>query len=154
MRHYIAATLLVECVALFIAAVILLRKAKKERLVRKFLCKYSRRYRLHQICMAVGIMPYDWQRKFALGETDVLDVPPGRATGKTMAVMLRLLMAEPDLPGAHPAARVYFAFDPDWRPHDTWCARWYYAEYRRLWKRCCDAEIYPFYINHFQGRMP
>ena len=53
-----------------------------------------RRFRLWRICRAIGITPYKWQADFALGILDYPNYPKGRATGKTMAVMLRLLMQE------------------------------------------------------------
>lgn len=63
-----------------------------------FMHKHFKRYRLRKICKALGIVPYPWQRDFALGKTDTLNAPEGRATGKTMAVMLRLLMVYPGKP--------------------------------------------------------
>lgn len=122
--------------------------------LRACLCKVSPQYRLRLICRAIGIKPYGWQREFALGKTNVLNAPPGRATGKTTAIMLRLLMAEPGAFDVRPSASRYFALDPDWLPNEPQRCRWYYREYRYLWRRCFDAEIYPFYINHIQRRMP
>lgn len=126
--------------------------------LRAFLCKVSPQYRLRMICRAIGIKPYDWQRKFALCKAGHLDSPPGRATGKTMAVMLRLLLAESEPHECCPLASRYFSLDPDWIPSDRRRCKWYYGEYLRLWHICFDAKVYPFYLhsryNPFRGRMP
>lgn len=126
--------------------------------LKAILIKISRRYKLYLICKAIDIKPYTWQRKFALGKTNHLGSPPGRATGKTMAVMLRLLLAEPEPHQRRPQASRYFALDPDWIPSDHRRCNWYYGEYLRLWRRCREAEVYPFYLysqyNPFRGRMP
>ncbi len=52
----------------------------------------ARRRSLRRICRQLHIKPYYWKKKFALGRRGHLCAPPGRATGKTMAVMLRLLV--------------------------------------------------------------
>lgn len=126
--------------------------------LKAFLRKISLRYRLHRICKAIGIKPYGWQRRFALGKTNVLDAPSGRATGKTMAVMLRLLLAEPEHYQPRVPASMFFESDPDWRPSDRLRCNWYYGEYLRLWRICYDAEIYPFYLysryNPYKRRTP
>lgn len=113
----------------------------------KVCCAVSRRFRFRQICKAVGIKPYKWQRDFALKLCPYIGGPEGRATGKTTAVMLRLLLDEPASVTARPLAYMYFEEDPDWRPADNARVRWYYSEYIRLWRRCYDARIYPFYIS-------
>lgn len=126
--------------------------------LKAFLCKVSRRYKLRRICKAIGIKPYGWQRKFALGETAQLNAPPGRAVDKTMAVMLRLLLLEPEPHEPRPLASWVFSLDPDWTPSDHRRCNWYYGEYLRLWHICYDAEIYPFYLysryNPYKRRMP
>lgn len=58
------------------------------------------RLRFWRICKLLGIKPYPWQKAFALGKIDSLDAPPGRQTGKTMAVMLKLLLFSYNFPPA------------------------------------------------------
>ena len=91
------------------------------------------RYRLWRICKATGIKPYKWQKEFALAPVVHLLPNDGRGTGKTTAVMLRLLMQPP---------RTKFLLettlwaDPDYLPHRL---KWYREEYRHL-RALCDAK--------------
>lgn len=109
-----------------------------EKRIDRWLCKHSRKYKLHRICKALGITPYPWQRDFALGKTDILDYPPGRATGKTMAVMLRILMTDP----RKPAPWWIFNADPDYIPIKPYRMRWYVNEYRSLSMKCLKDGIF------------
>ena len=106
--------------------------------LRAFLCKISPRYKLYQICKAIGIKPYPWQREFALYGRCSTPFPYGRCNGKTMAVMLRLLMANP---GGLFEARSALVCDPDWRPGDSFRVSWYHREYARLCRVCSERGI-------------
>lgn len=91
------------------------------------------RYRLWRICKAIGIKPYKWQREYALAPVVHLIPDNGRGTGKTTAVMLRLLM--------HPPRTKYILettlwADPDYKPNRK---RLYREEYDRL-RAICDAK--------------
>lgn len=111
-----------------------------------FMHKHFKRYRLRKICKALDITPYPWQRDFALGKTDTLNAPEGRQTGKTTAVMLRLLMAYPGEP-----VNVLHTLraDPDFRTANIHQRYWYYGEYHRRANTCDRARI-PVY--HFDFR--
>ena len=53
------------------------------------------RYRLYRICKALGIRPYKWQWRYAItGDKKIipLAVLEKRKSGKTTAIMLRLLL--------------------------------------------------------------
>lgn len=100
-------------------------------------CKHSRKYKLKRICKVLGITPYPWQRDFALGKTDVLG-GPSRATGKTMAVMLRVALSDP----RKPAPWGIFNADPDYIPINAYRMRWYVRRYRELSMRCMKAGIF------------
>ena len=110
------------------------------------LCHWFPRYKLWRICQAIGIKPYTWQKEFALHER--VQFPSGRCTGKTMAVMLRLLMLKP-----YDTTSVYSVLccDPDWRGSDMKRRRWYEGEYRRRAAECFQAGI-PVNINVFRQR--
>lgn len=105
------------------------------------LCRISPRWHLRAICLAVGIVPYVWQRSFALGRLDSLPGKHLRGNGKTTAAMLRLLM----LPQGADRSTVLRVLecDPDWpqgvgsRSVRTWYAR----RYRELWLRCVYAHV-------------
>lgn len=98
-----------------------------------------RRWRFWRICHAVGIKPYPWQRDFELGLIGCDAFPKGRATGKTMAVMLRILMLPPN--ASQVAVRTILARDPDWDPRDPRRCRWYAYEYMRLRVMCAEQGI-------------
>lgn len=61
--------------------------------VKKILCRLFPRYKLRCILKALKLEARPWQIEFALGRSNAM--PEGRATGKTVAVMLRALMAKP-----------------------------------------------------------
>lgn len=98
-----------------------------------------RRRRLRRICDALDIRPYRWQRDFALGLIGCDAFPKGRSTGKTTAVMLRLLMLPPN--ASEVAVRAILARDPDWMPNDVLRCRWYAYEYKRLRAMCFEEGI-------------
>ena len=102
----------------------------------RLLCLVSRRYKLWAICRVIGIRPHPWQREFALGSP--INLPLGRRTGKTMAVMLRLLMAYPNEP--FEAGRI-LRLDPDWMPNNLARVRFYNREYYVLSHACFQAGI-------------
>lgn len=98
-----------------------------------------RRRRLRRICDALDIRPYCWQRDFALGLIGCDAFPKGRATGKTTAVMLRILMLPPN--ASDVAVRAILARDPDWKPSDPRRCRWYAYEYVRMRVICAESGI-------------
>lgn len=113
-----------------------------ERLKAKFtmwLHWHFKRYRLRKICEALDIVPYPWQRDFAL---DKIDTIPGnmayRASGKTMAVMLRLLMIRP---GESHYVLGTLRKDPDFTNESLRCLAIYADEYRYMASRCIAAGI-------------
>lgn len=126
----------------------------------KILCMISPRRKFRQICKTIGIKPYSWQREFALN--GYLDgyyntpFPGGRQTGKTTAVMLRLLMAYPNEPCD---VQRILSCDPDWKPYDSFRMRWYDSEYYRLSHACFHRGIpvvllHRIYTLRDLGRMP
>ncbi len=98
------------------------------------------RYRLWRICKAIGIKPYKWQRWFVLGEFNYL--PPQlrdeRYSGKTTAIILRILMIQKNNVDAWAEAGRLIQLDPDWQEDRL---RWYSGEYRRLRNLCLNAGI-------------
>lgn len=91
------------------------------------------RIRLRRICKRLRIKPYPWQRRFALGVDDCLNAPKERRTGKTTAVMLRLLLIrEADY---FEVSRVLHC-DPDFSDGYIRWYNWYSWEYRRLAELC------------------
>lgn len=103
-----------------------------------FLHRHFKRYRLHKICKTLSIAPYPWQRDFALGKTDCINQMQGRATGKTMAVMLRLLMF---FPGDSCNPLSILQKDPDFTNMQIRILMWYDSEYNRLAHECRAAGI-------------
>lgn len=107
-----------------------------------------RRLRLRRICKRLGIKPYPWQKAFALGGTDRLDAPPGRQTGRTMAVMLKLLLFSYEFPSTAiiPVAVAEIIFldilrcDPDFVQCSLERVRFYAREYEQL---CQKASVLP-----------
>lgn len=113
-----------------------------ERLKAKFtmyLHWHFKRYRLRKICEALDIVPYPWQRDFALDKIDIIPAPIAyRRTGKTMAVMLRLLMLRPgelhDILGT-------LRKDRDFTNQNLRRLSIYADEYNRLAGKCLSAGI-------------
>jgi hypothetical protein len=96
------------------------------------------RFKLWRICKVLGIKPYKWQRDFAL-DRGPLVYPKGRATGKTTAVMLRLLMFYPFYGPFAPLA--VLEDDPDFTTENRLRLIWYEREYNRLARECYKARI-------------
>ena len=107
------------------------------RRLRRWLCNISPRYKLRCICKAIGIEPYPFQRRYAL--TGEAKFPPGRCTGKTMAVMLHLLMMGETVPDGYVILTLWD--DPDWRPRDVPRVICYEQEYQLLAFKCIKAGI-------------
>jgi hypothetical protein len=104
-----------------------------------FMHNHFKRYRLQKICEALDIVPYPWQRDFALGKSDKIDGPMVyRCSGKTMAVMLRLLMLRPNEP--HDVLRT-LKKDPDFTNDRIMLMNIYQDEYNNLAHKCRSAGI-------------
>lgn len=104
------------------------------------------RFKLWRICKALGINPHPWQKDFALGRTTRLPrkVSRFRATGKTTAVMLRLLMI---CPGQSFDILKILRADPDFDTSNRMRLGWYDGMYRRMAWRCYEAHI-PIITDH------
>lgn len=63
------------------------------RKIKALLCNWFPRYKLRCILRATGLEARPWQIEFALCKSNFM--PMGRATGKTVAVILRALMVNP-----------------------------------------------------------
>lgn len=104
-----------------------------------FMQRHFKRYRLRKICQALDITPYPWQRDFALGKKDTI---PGtvvyRGNGKTMAVMLRLLML---LPGDVHDVLGTLRKDPDFTNEKIQVLAVYNDKYNYLAGKCWSAGI-------------
>lgn len=104
--------------------------------IKTLLCRLFPRYKLRCILKTLEWKPIPWQVKFALNKSAFL--PRGRCTGKTAAVMLRMLMANPkkiaDL------EKIVNA-DPDYTSHLLKRVSWYLREYDTHSKRCVQAGI-------------
>lgn len=119
-----------------------------ERLKAKFtmyLHWHFKRYRLRKICEALDIVPYPWQRDFALDKIDIIPAPMSyRRSGKTMAVMLRLLMVRPgELHNILGTLRK----DPDFTNKQLRRLSIYSDEYMHLASKCVDAGIPVNYLQ-------
>lgn len=104
------------------------------RLYQNLIC----RIRLWQICKKLKIKPYLWQKKFALGKTNVLEYYPVRQSGRTTAVMIRLLMM--DKPNSDEASCI-LACDPDWNPRSMSCVATYEHMYEELYSSCFNKVV-------------
>lgn len=91
------------------------------------------RIQLRRICKRLRIKPFAWQRRFILGMDDRLEFPPGRGTGKTTAVLLRLLMLR--RADYFEASRILHC-DPDFSDGYSRRYDWYWQEYLRLAELC------------------
>lgn len=99
-----------------------------------FMHRHFKRYRLRKICEALDIVPYTWQASFALGKIDALPCSSCvRACGRTMAVMLRLLMA---MPGEPFDILGTLRKDPDFTNEKIMVLNMYNEEYDRLLEKC------------------
>lgn len=98
------------------------------RKIKKLLCRWFPRYKLHCILRALELDARPWQINFALGRSNLM--PVGRCTGKTIAIMLRALMQDPR---KTPSLERVIRMDPDYKPdhlsrvfffrqtYDTYC---------------------------------
>lgn len=116
-------------------------------IVRGFLCRHCPRYKFWRICRAIGIKAYPWQRDFALRKRESFDeLHSGRRrNGKTTAVMLRLLMADPD--GRTDPVPRELRNDVGFCPLDIWAVYWYDSTYKRLAQQCAAQGIPVVYFN-------
>lgn len=105
----------------------------------QWLCLHSKQYKLWRISKALGIKPYEWQRAFALGKTDSLGGNTGRACGKTLAIMFRLLLLPPDTDNYF--MRQILGLDPDYIAHNARRCAWYRNEYQKVSTICDNAGI-------------
>lgn len=105
----------------------------------RWFCLHSKKYKLWRISKALAIKPYEWQRAFILGKTDSFAANGGRATGKTMAIMLRLLLLQPDADDAF--MRYILGLDPDFVTSIARRTMWYRNEYRKLSTICDNSGI-------------
>ena len=101
----------------------------------KWMLRHFPRYKLHRICKAIGIKPYKWQKDFVFDEFVHLIPDDGRGTGKTTAVMLRLLMQNPRTKFS---AETVLIADPDYNKDRM---RVYGDQYRELKWKCLAAGI-------------
>ena len=96
---------------------------------KKFYEKICAIFRLWRICRKLKIKPYSWQKDFALGVTNILEYYPTRQSGRTTAIMLRLLLLDkPDLG----EAACILACDWDWNPKSDHLVGWYDYEYTKM----------------------
>lgn len=110
--------------------------------IKTFLCRQFPRYKLRCILRALKLKPVKWQKDYALGRSDML--PPGRATGKTVAVMLRALMQDPSIV----TVGHIIGADPDYVRSDYHRAAFYRIEYDRYQKICSKAGIPVPKVDH------
>lgn len=101
-----------------------------------YMLRHWPRYRLFRICNAIGIKPYKWQKRYVLNHDAYM--PKERGSGKTTAVMLRILMIPYNNIHAWSRAGMYLMYDPDLSEDRL---RWYSGEYRRLRDLCLNAGI-------------
>lgn len=99
--------------------------------IKRILCRLFPRYKLRCILKVLKLEARPWQVDFALGRSNAM--PEGRATGKTVAVMLRTLMANPkkvtDL-------EKMMMWDCDYRPNDRKRRCLYIEAYRKYSAIC------------------
>lgn len=99
------------------------------------LCLIFPRYKLHCIRRALNLEPRQWQTDLALGRSNWVPPSEDRQSGKTVAVMLRILMGPP----GDVANYAMLSLDPDYshnvRDH------WYRQTYIRLSRICKEAGI-------------
>lgn len=104
----------------------------------KWLCLHSKQYKLWRVSKALEIKPYKWQRAFAIGKMNSFGAT-GRGCGKTMAIMLRLLLLPPDADDDF--MRFILGLDPDFVTRIAQRTMWYRNEYRKLSTICDNAGI-------------
>lgn len=104
----------------------------------RWMIQHFPKYKLFRICRAIGIKPYKWQKEYALAPVIHCIPDLGRGTGKTTALMLRLLMKPPST--AYEAETTLYS-DPDFVPGRT---AWYKKEYRHLCRICESKGIFEY----------
>lgn len=100
----------------------------------EWLCLKLKRYKLFRICKIIGIKPYSWQKQFALGRSRFLNYPYARYSGKTTAVMLKLLMFSPEQFHMNAIACLYK--DPDFTLSNPSCVYKYARRIIELIYKC------------------
>ena len=118
------------------------------RKIKTLLCRWFPRYKLHCILRVLKLDARRWQIKYALCKSEYL--PGGRCTGKTVAVMLRMLMADPKKV-TNLAGTVWR--DPDYRVRDQRRVHFYRSEYDLYSSRCLQAGV-PVPLTIFSARHP
>ena len=104
------------------------------RKIKWYLCLRFPLYKLYCIRRALKLDRRQWQTDFALGHSDWLPPSEDRQSGKTVAVMLRILMGPPgDI-----ANYTMLSFDPDYSRRID---RWYIQIYIKLSRICKEAGI-------------
>lgn len=106
----------------------------------------QKRFLLWRLSRRLGIRLYPWQRDFALGVTNTLEYYSCRQSGRTTAVMLRiLLMDKPDFD----EAACILACDPDWAPQNMKRVTWYAQTYGHMLSYCRVRTVIPIYELRF-----
>ena len=100
------------------------------------LCRHFPEFKYRMILKACGLECRKLQREFALGQSDRL--LSGRGTGKTTAVILRLLMTDPEK-GTDPVG--ILLCDPDFINDNKRRQKWYYDQYIHAARICEDAGV-------------
>lgn len=105
--------------------------------LKTLLCRCSPRYKLRCILRACELEARPWQIQYALGLSHRMDMR--RQSGKTVAVILRMLMSYPEIPLT---LNVFYWFDPDYTKLTHSARDWfYYHEYNKYYARCIEAGI-------------
>lgn len=102
----------------------------------RFLQRKFKRYKLWRICRALHVKLYPWVREYALGKTNRLKFYYGRQTGRTLSVMLYIMIhlhgiISPDM----------LMLDPDYITDDHVRKTYYLRQYREMELKCHDAGI-------------
>lgn len=99
------------------------------------LCRICRRYKFRQICKAIEIAPYKWQRQYVLKDKPFAShLCDTRRTGKSTAVFLKLLMI--DTPISPREVLLVLFQDPDFNLNNYRMFDWYLREYDKLAAMC------------------
>lgn len=101
--------------------------------------RWLHRRRLRRVCKALGIIPYPWQARFALAKNPGQLPNTGRRTGKTMAVILRVLVQPPPSGKNAPS---FIAHDPD-ADMSLAVQHCIYDDYRSAHAICVKAHAIP-----------
>lgn len=114
--------------------------------VTKYWRGLRKRFLLWRLSRRLGLRLYPWQREFALGVTNTLEYYPCRQSGRTTAVVLRLLLM--DKPDFDEAACI-LACDPDWAPQNMERVTWYAKTYGHMLSCCRVRTVIPIYELRF-----